>query len=457
VDANYTISYLPGTVTDSAATLVITAGNGTMSYGGTVPPITPSYSGFVNGDTAASLTTPPTCSTTATSHSAVGSYPSSCSGAVDSNYTISYVGGTVTVTTTPLVITASSATMTLGGTVPTITPSYSGFVNGNTSASLTTQPTCSTTATSKSVVGTYPSSCTGAVDSNYTISYVNGTVTVTGGGGKSGKGCVYALGSSVPKGMAINGVNYTADCGANIDSSSSTALYVSGSNISAPDFAMVGGYSVSGSNTGNTEFVKGIQPVSDPLANLPVPSVAACSATNYSINGQIGVTVTPGSYCYNVSVSGAINVTFNPGQYNSITISGSTGVTFNPGLYVIVGSGGLNFGGTNVSASGVTFYMGPKAGAVIATGSNSSFAAPTTGTYAGILFFQDRSNTTAASVGGSNAAVVGALYFPVAQLTYEGSNASSAYTLLVAYNIVFSGSNSTLNDNYSSLPGGAPF
>ena len=56
------------------------------------PTITPTYAGFVNGDDASSLTTAPTCSTTATSSSPVGSYPSSCSGAVDANYTISYVG-----------------------------------------------------------------------------------------------------------------------------------------------------------------------------------------------------------------------------------------------------------------------------------------------------------------------------------------------------------------------------
>ena len=59
-----------------------------MTYGGSTPTITASYSGFVNGDTAASLTTPPTCSTAATSASPVGSYPSSCSGAVDPNYTL---------------------------------------------------------------------------------------------------------------------------------------------------------------------------------------------------------------------------------------------------------------------------------------------------------------------------------------------------------------------------------
>jgi hypothetical protein len=37
--------------------LTITASSGTMTYGGAVPAFTPSYSGFVNGDTAASLTT----------------------------------------------------------------------------------------------------------------------------------------------------------------------------------------------------------------------------------------------------------------------------------------------------------------------------------------------------------------------------------------------------------------
>jgi hypothetical protein len=181
VDSNYTIGYVAGTVTVRPVPLTITASSGTMVYGGTVPTITASYAGFVNGDTAASLTTAPTCSTTATSHSAVGSYPSNCAGAVDANYTIGYVAGTVTVTVTPvpLTITASSGPMVYGGTVPVITAIYSGFVAGDTAASLTTAPTCSTTATSHSPVGSYPSSCTGAVDSNYTISYTPGAVTVT--------------------------------------------------------------------------------------------------------------------------------------------------------------------------------------------------------------------------------------------------------------------------------------
>ena len=59
--------------------------------------VTASYSGFVNGDSAASLPIAPTCWTTATSSSP---YPTYCSEAADPNYTIdasSYVSGTLTV------------------------------------------------------------------------------------------------------------------------------------------------------------------------------------------------------------------------------------------------------------------------------------------------------------------------------------------------------------------------
>ncbi len=44
----------------------------------------------------------------------VGSYPSSCSGASDPNYTVSYVPGVVQVGTSPLTITASSGSSTYG-------------------------------------------------------------------------------------------------------------------------------------------------------------------------------------------------------------------------------------------------------------------------------------------------------------------------------------------------------
>jgi hypothetical protein len=87
----------------------------------------------------------------------------------------------LTVGPAALTITASTTTMTEGGTVPTVTPSYSGFVNGDGAANLSSAPVCSTTATSSSSDGVYPSSCTGAADADYDISYVNGSVYVESG------------------------------------------------------------------------------------------------------------------------------------------------------------------------------------------------------------------------------------------------------------------------------------
>ncbi len=179
VDPDYAISYVYGTLTITPAPLTITADNQTMIYGGTPPALTVSYSGFVNGDTSASLTTAPTASTTATAASHVGSYAITVSGAVDADYAISYNNGTLTITPAPLTITANNRTMVYGAAVPTLTVSYSGFVNGDTPASLTTPPVLSTTATSTSPVGTYPITVTGAVDADYAISYVNGTLTIT--------------------------------------------------------------------------------------------------------------------------------------------------------------------------------------------------------------------------------------------------------------------------------------
>ena len=67
-----------------------------MVLHGTVPALTVTYNGFVNGDTSA-VVSGLSCTTTATSSSPVGSYPITCSGASAHNYTISYVAGTLKV------------------------------------------------------------------------------------------------------------------------------------------------------------------------------------------------------------------------------------------------------------------------------------------------------------------------------------------------------------------------
>ncbi|HEV2483574.1 MAG TPA: MBG domain-containing protein [Puia sp.] len=175
---NYTVNYVTGAYTISPAPLTINAVNQTMTYGGPVPTLTASYSGFVNGDGPGSLSTPPTITTTATTSSPIGTYPITMSGAVDPNYTITYNSGTMTVGKAILTITADSKAMPLGGPLPTLTVSYSGFVNGDNISSLTTQPSITVLATSASPAGSYTITAFGAVDANYTITYVPGILAV---------------------------------------------------------------------------------------------------------------------------------------------------------------------------------------------------------------------------------------------------------------------------------------
>ena len=92
-DPNYSITYVAGKLAVTPASLTITANDQTMVYGGTLPTLTATYSGFFNGDTPVSLTTLPTLATTAKAGSPVGSYDIDASGAVDPNYNFTYVAG----------------------------------------------------------------------------------------------------------------------------------------------------------------------------------------------------------------------------------------------------------------------------------------------------------------------------------------------------------------------------
>jgi hypothetical protein len=148
-----------------AAALTVTANNQSRAYGAANPSLTCTLAGFVNGDTSASLTTLPLVSTTATTASYVGSYPIQAAGAVDPNYTISYVSGALTVTSVPVAIsvvplvTNSRPTFNLTGTAVAPSPnsgiaSVSVLVNGQTTAATVSGNTWSATLSTLSA-GTY--------------------------------------------------------------------------------------------------------------------------------------------------------------------------------------------------------------------------------------------------------------------------------------------------------------
>jgi Flp pilus assembly protein TadG len=198
----------------------------------------------------------------------------------------------------------------------------------------------------------------------------------------------------------------------------------------------------------------GIPQVSDPFASLTTPTAASCAASGHPTKTVIttNTTLSQGTYCGGINILGG-------------------NVTFNPGIYILNGGGFQMtnlFGGT-VSGTGVTFYnTGIGAGSCntcygpmttfLTTG--SSLSAPTTGTYAGLLFFQDRSNPQTASFnanfGTSTTFMEGAYYFPDATVQFNFDfGASAAYTILVAKEVQWFVS-FTVNNDFSSLPEGSP-
>jgi hypothetical protein len=95
------------------ATLMVTANNASRTVGAANPAFTASYSGFVNGDTAAVLSGSPSLATTATTSSPAGTYPiTATAGSLSAaNYAFSPVNGTLTVQPALTVILATTATL----------------------------------------------------------------------------------------------------------------------------------------------------------------------------------------------------------------------------------------------------------------------------------------------------------------------------------------------------------
>ncbi len=84
-------------LTVNKAALVITAEDKTRLVGQPNPTFTFTYSGFVNGETEAVLTSPPVAGTVADQSSAAGKYKITVTGAAADNYTIIYVDGELTI------------------------------------------------------------------------------------------------------------------------------------------------------------------------------------------------------------------------------------------------------------------------------------------------------------------------------------------------------------------------
>jgi len=101
--ANYTISYMNGSLTVTPAVLTVTANRANTFSGAPLPAFTATITGFLNGDTQAVVTGTPVLTSTATAASPVGTYPIDAAAGTlfAANYTFTFVNGTLTVMPPP--------------------------------------------------------------------------------------------------------------------------------------------------------------------------------------------------------------------------------------------------------------------------------------------------------------------------------------------------------------------
>jgi Flp pilus assembly protein TadG len=291
-----------------------------------------------------------------------------------------------------------------------------------------------------------------------------------------GNNCIFALDPSGNPALAVDLLAaISSSCGVVDESSNSSdalqcALFA---GLRASSIGVVGGV---------TDFLCAISPTpvtiktpspADPLAGTPKPAVGACPAaaggtvssgtftgakTGLNINGGGTVTLNPGVYCGGIRANLGAKINLNPGTY--ILANATSGSTF--GLTVDLG--------TSINGTGVTFYNFGTNGAI--TFAFSSFTtggvnlvAPTSGTYEGILFFQDPGNTQQATIIGSsstNTVLQGTYYFPKAKVEFAFDGLVD-YNILDAWQIEFEfltlGGTSVqgnFTNNYTTLANGSP-
>jgi hypothetical protein len=217
--------------------------------------------------------------------------------------------------------------------------------------------------------------------------------------------------------------------------------------------AAIGVHGGSNLTTTNPAVVTGILQTPDPFANMTAPNPGVAHPLLTIDNNNYP----PRPPRHHGGQPIPQNVSVPPGSYPGISIAANFlgKVIFQGGNYTI-GANGLSFAGhTAVTGNGVMFYL--DGGSVTFNNSQKiNLSAQTNTAYAGMLFFQKKSNTATATINGSNGSnLQGALYFPGATLKIDGAGTGAQYMIMVAKTIQIN-NNVSFNSDYHTLANGSP-
>jgi hypothetical protein len=355
--ANYsvTLSQITTTATINQAPAIVTAGSLSTTYSGTTQFILGSNftaTGLVGGETKSVLT----AVSASGSGLNAGSYATTASG-TDTNYSLTYIPGSLVVNPAPLIVTASNRSKTYGDALTIAGTEFttSGLQNSQTatSATLTTSGSVATAAASSSPFTITPSALTGGTfnSSNYAITYVNGALTVN-------KAPLTITANSFTKTygdtITLTGNEFSTSGLKNSETASTATLTTTGAVATAPysstpysvtPSAITGANGFNTSNYTITYVNGGINVSKAPLsvtANNYIKTygdLMTFSGTEFSTSGlknsetAINATIT--------SLGAPASASYSSSAY-AITPSALTGGTFNASNYSITyNAGGL--------------------------------------------------------------------------------------------------------------------
>jgi len=331
-----------------------------------------------------------------------------------------------------------------------------GFTNGSKGASVTVQIGAGATGIPVSGVspGNYWAAVTVSETENALFSRMIGgsgltvKARATAGVFAAGSGaCIYVTDPTDSKTFNMSGANLTGGCGINVNSSSASAVNISGGNLtlnSSAKLTIDGGLSWSGGNicgnapptvpacvnqnTGKT--------VANPFSGMVAPTPSAgCDYTNYSVSGGSSNVLSPGTYC------------------GDLKVSGGTGISFSSGVYILkTGNLVISGGVFSNTATNVLFYIPTSnaSGQFNITGASPVWNGISGNGADGFLFWAD--NSAAQSITGGNYTFNGVIYMPNSSLSYSGGNGTQQS--IVAYKLTVTGGNITSNYPSGNYSGG---
>jgi uncharacterized membrane protein len=233
--------------------------------------------------------------------------------------------------------------------------------------------------------------------------------------------CVLALNTTASGAALFSGSSSVSLTGCSVmaNSLSPSAVTSQGSAGLATDCIIsVGGVSLTAGTTESvcSNPITQAPPVADPFAGVPAPS------TSGGCQSATGGSLSPGVYCGGLTLQGA--------------------VTLQPGVYVIQGGDLKVNASANITGNGVTIYMAGSSAVSMNGNATVNLSAPTSGTYAGLLFMGDRNgaNVSESLNGTADSTMTGAIYFPKQNVSYNGNFAgSNGCTQVVADTVTWSG------------------